>query len=77
MVHCGLPAAYVVRDIEGLEWFVCAAHGETPTPAAAATSGSVWVLRTPFADWFLARALPVPIGGRPCNEARLPERAQQ
>jgi hypothetical protein len=69
--HCGEPAAYVVRDLEGLEWFVCAAHGETATPAAAATSGSQWITRTPFAEWFQARALEVPPeGSHVCNEAR-------
>ena len=67
MVHCGLPAAYVVRDTEGLEWFVCKVHGDAASPAAR------WILRTPIAEWFLARALSVPIGGRTCNEARPPD----
>ncbi len=61
--HCGHPAAYVVADAEGLEWFVCVHHGDPAAPAAR------WLLRTPIADWFRARAMPVPIGGRVCNEA--------
>jgi hypothetical protein len=28
---------------------------------------------TPIGDWFRARALSVPIGGRTCNEARIIE----
>jgi hypothetical protein len=63
--HCGSPAAYVVRDLEGLEWFVCAAHGDATAPAAR------WITRTPIAEWFQARALSVPMGGRNCNEARI------
>jgi len=64
VIHCGRPAAYVVRDLEGKEWFVCEAHGE-------ATTSSRWVIRTPLAEWFQARAMPVPNDPRRvCNEAR-------
>lgn len=65
--HCGQPAAYVVRDIEGLEWFVCEAHGAQHQP------GARWIVRTIFADWFRARALELPPeGSHRCNEG-LPE----
>jgi len=64
--HCGHPAAYVVQDGEGLTWFVCEHHGDQAAPAAR------WILRTPIADWFRARAMPVPENpGRVCNEAQL------
>ena len=74
MKHCGAPAAYVVRDLEGLEWFVCAAHGDPFVTArelcASPPEGAArWITRTPIAEWFAARAMPVPMGGRVCNEA--------
>lgn len=62
MTYCGQAAAYVVRDLGGMEWFVCEAHGAATSPR--------WIVRTPIADWFRARSIPVPRdGARVCNEA--------
>jgi hypothetical protein len=47
---CGQPAAFIVRDLEGLESWTCEAHTERPR----------WIVRTPFAAWFAARGLPAP-----------------
>jgi hypothetical protein len=64
--HCGHPAAYVVADLAGAEWFVCEHHGD---PAIV---GARWIVRTRFAEWFQARALAVPPEGTHlCNEAQL------
>ncbi len=58
---CARPAAYVVRGLDGLEWFVCAKHGEVEAPR--------WIVRTPFAEWFQARGLDAPDPReRVCNE---------
>lgn len=58
---CARPAAYVVRGLDGMEWFICSDCAENPAPR--------WVLRTPFAEWFQARDLDVPpTGERVCNE---------
>lgn len=63
MKHCGSPAAYVVRDMDGLEWFVCEAHG------APDLAGALWIVRTKMEDWFRARALQLPPeGSHCCNE---------
>ena len=62
--HCGLPAAYVVRDLAGKEWNVCEFHGD---PASA---GATWIVRTAIADWFRARAMPPPTPPPTCFEAR-------
>jgi hypothetical protein len=47
---CGKPAAFIVRDVDGLESWACEAHADGPR----------WILRTSFTDWFEARGLPVP-----------------
>jgi hypothetical protein len=63
MKHCGRSVAYVTRDAEGLEWFICAAHADLE-PAR-------WTERTPIVEWFRARSLAMPDTPRPCNEARI------
>ncbi len=61
MRPCARPASYVVRGLDGLEWFVCDRHGAHPAPR--------WIVRTEFAEWFQARGLDVPAPGtRVCNE---------
>jgi len=70
MKHCGLPAAYVVRDADGVEWFVCEEHGDPRAPDIR------WIVRTDLEAWFMARAMPVPEEPRRvCNEARRPHAA--
>jgi hypothetical protein len=65
MIHCRKPAAYVVRDRAGAEWFVCEEHGD---PSA---EGVRWVTRTTLADWYQARAMALSDDPRRvCNEAR-------
>lgn len=64
MKHCGQPAEFVVRDLEGLEWFCCAFHGDPDFP------GARWIVRTPIAEWFRARAIDLPNPPRLCNEGR-------
>ena len=67
MIHCGQPTAFVVRDTEGLEWFVCAAHASSADMMKRADR------ITPIGEWFGARALAMPATPRPCNEARMVE----
>ena len=66
MKHCGQPAAYVVADGTGLEWFVCSDHGNPPSGEDVK-----WIVRSTLEEWFRARAMPVPEDPRVCNEARL------
>lgn len=62
MKHCGKPAAYLVADVSGLEWFVCEQHGDPELPDVR------WIVRTKIDDWFRARSMPTP-AGRVCHEA--------
>lgn len=65
MTHCGKPAAFVVRDLAGEEWFVCEEHGDFKAPNVR------WIVRTDLVAWFMARSMPVPAEPRRvCNEAR-------
>jgi hypothetical protein len=61
--QCGLPGAYVVGDLRGVEWFVCEAHGGDLASAR-------WIVRTPIAQWFRARGLPWPIRAPEAAAAR-------
>jgi hypothetical protein len=55
---CHLPTVFVVRDLAGLETFICAEHAKNPR----------WILLTPFVAWFEARGLPAPDPeDRPCT----------
>lgn len=64
MKHCGQPAAYVLRDLRGTEWFACEVHAD---PGAADVR---WIVRTTLVEWFQARSMPVPEEPRRvCNEA--------
>lgn len=66
MTHCGKPAAYVVRNMAGEEWFVCEEHGDPQAPTMVP-----WIVRTDLEAWFMARSMPVPAEPRRvCNEAR-------
>ena len=63
MTHCGRQAAYVVRDAEGAEAFICA-----ECAAAADVLGRADHI-TPIAEWFRMRAMVVqraPV----CSQAR-------
>jgi hypothetical protein len=50
-----LPAAYVVRGVDGSEWFECEGHGPHD-------HGIERKRRTPIVEWFTRRELPVPMG---------------
>lgn len=63
---CQQPAAYVVRDGDGLEWFVCEQHGSEEAKKLdddvvdGLHVNAVWVAKEEISAWFKARLMVVP-----------------